>query len=92
MSETSERDLRRLEREAGNLRIAYPSLTERDAYIIAARDGRFGLVKLSYTEIGARFGVTGERIRQLEKRAATLVADDVAHAQRVLAEHGIDPA
>lgn len=44
-------------------------LTEREAHILVLRHGLAGGVKMTYDQIGKEYGVTRERIRQIEHKA-----------------------
>lgn len=58
-----------LSEESIAIRQVFSSLTERERFILSARYGLIGGVSLTLEEIGERFGVSRERIRQLEKKA-----------------------
>lgn len=48
----------------------YPStLTDREKHIVVLRQGLSNGIKLTFEDIGREYGVTSERIRQLEKNA-----------------------
>lgn len=53
----------------------YPStLTDREKHIVVLRHGLSNGIKLTFEDIGREYGVTRERIRQLEKKAMDKLA------------------
>jgi RNA polymerase primary sigma factor len=71
--ENADAPQRRLEEEGmkSRLRELVKSLTAREAAIISARFGLDGKGKKTLEEVGQQFGVTRERVRQIESKALT---------------------
>ena len=71
--ENADAPQRRLEEEGmkSRLRELVKSLTPREAAIISARFGLDGKGKKTLEEVGQEFGVTRERVRQIEHKALT---------------------
>jgi RNA polymerase primary sigma factor len=71
--ENADAPQRRLEEEGmkSRLRELVKSLTPREAAIISARFGLDGKGKKTLEEVGQDFGVTRERVRQIESKALT---------------------
>jgi RNA polymerase primary sigma factor len=71
--ENADAPQRRLEEEGmkSRLRELVESLTLREAAIISARFGLDGSGKKTLEEVGQQFGVTRERVRQIESKALT---------------------
>jgi RNA polymerase sigma factor, sigma-70 family len=71
--ENADAPQRRLEEEGmkSRLRELVESLTPREAAIISARFGLDGIGKKTLEEVGQQFGVTRERVRQIESKALT---------------------
>ncbi len=73
--------------EAHRLGVALVSLDARDRQILELRYGLDGTAPQSLRQIGARLGITGERVRQLEQRALRRLGPKTgtSAAQRVAA-------
>lgn len=72
--------------EEAQLRLAIARLTPREEQIIRLRYGVDEEKPMVYDEVGRRFAVTRERIRQIEKKAlAQLSPEDALEVQEQLA-------
>jgi RNA polymerase primary sigma factor len=62
-------------------------LDERERKIIGARFGLDGNEPITLEEVGVKFGVTRERIRQLQNIALSKMRKALAKRERVTPEH-----